>query len=93
MTQPQTEYPPEDPPPKGQIIARMATIPHGNSVPAQGSVPRFTGAPTLPKDGSPYNGSVSPSLNGTPFPVGVSPTQVKIKAADSSEKPELSPDS
>src|ERR1700722_13825209 len=47
ITQPWTTYPPEYPPPNGWIIARMASVPHGTAVLAQGSATRFTGAPTL----------------------------------------------
>jgi hypothetical protein len=68
VTQPGTTAPPEEPPPGGQIIARMATIPHGNSLLAQGSaieVPSLT-------DGTfaitPVN--TAPFGVGTPMPVG-----------------------
>jgi len=75
ITQPWTTYPPEYPPPNGWIIARMASIPHGTAVLAQGSATRFTGAPTLsPPAGTElqvgtqiYNGSKFRSFNSTPF--------------------------
>jgi hypothetical protein len=75
ITQPPTTYPPENPPLNGRIIARMASIPHGNAVLAQGSATSFTGAPTLsPQAGTEfqagsqiYNGSVFRSFNSTPF--------------------------
>jgi hypothetical protein len=69
ITQPGTTYPPENPPTDGQIIARMASIPHGTAVLAQGNAISFTGAPTLrPPDGIlRYHGSVFPSFNSTPF--------------------------
>jgi hypothetical protein len=84
ITQPSTTYPPEDPPTGGQIIARMASIPHGTAVLAQGNAISFTGAPTLrPPDGIlKYHGSLFPSFNSTPFPAG-SPV---INAHGSSEK-------
>ena len=82
ITQPNTQYPPEDPPPGGQIIARMASIPHGNAVLAQGNATSFTGPPTLETAAQPYAGSVFPSFNSTPF--GATPPV--INAAGSSEK-------
>ncbi len=68
ITQPCTTYPPEYPPPNGRIIARMASIPHGNAVLAQGNATSFTGAPTMPPRDwiRKYNGSVFPSFNSTP---------------------------
>ena len=68
---PFTTYPLEDPPPGGQIVARMASIPHGNAVLAQGNATSFTGPPTLETAAQPYAGSVFPSFNSTPF--GASP--------------------
>jgi hypothetical protein len=84
ITQPGTTYPPAHPPPGGQIIARMASIPHGSAVLAQGNVTPFTGAPTLRPEGSirKYNGSEFPSFNSTPFSAGAS----VINADGSSEK-------
>lgn len=69
ITQPGTTYPPQNPPTGGQIVARMASIPHGTAVLAQGNAIRFTGAPTLRPPGGilRYNGSVFPSFNSTPF--------------------------
>jgi hypothetical protein len=67
ITQPCTTYPPEYPPPNGRIIARMASIPHGSAVLAQGSATSFTGAPTLRTETQIYNGSVFHSFNSTPF--------------------------
>jgi hypothetical protein len=83
ITQPNTTYPPEDPPPGGQIIARMASIPHGNAVLAQGNATSFTGPPTLETAAQPYAGSVFPSFNSTPFGAG---PPIVINAAGSSEK-------
>jgi len=80
VTQPGTTAPPEKAPPGSQIIARMGSIPHGNAILAEGVAARFTGAPTLTVPGAQYNGSVFPSFNSTPFPVGG-----PILAAGSSE--------
>ena len=62
VTQPQTAYPSEVPPPGGQIVARMASIPHGNSILAQGGATPFTGPPTLTAGGQQYAFSVFPSI-------------------------------
>jgi hypothetical protein len=86
VTQPETAYPQETPPPGGQIIARMATIPHGNSVLAQGGATPFTGPPTLTANGSQYSFSVFPSFNSTPFAIPANATVPKLNAAGSSEK-------
>jgi hypothetical protein len=86
VTQPETAYPPETPPPGGQIVARMATIPHGNSVLAQGGATPFTGPPTLTTPGQQYSFSVFPSFNSTPFAVPANAGTPKVNAAGSSEK-------
>ena len=78
ITQPSTTYPPEDPPPDGRIIARMATIPHGNAVLAQGNATSFTGPPTLQTAAEPYAGSVSSSFNSIPF--GATPPVINAAA-------------
>src|SRR5271168_5195559 len=52
---PETAYPPETPPPGGQIIARMASIPHGNSLLAQGGATPFTGPPVLTTGAQQYS--------------------------------------
>lgn len=94
VTQPETSYPPETPPPGGQIVARMATIPHGNSVLAQGGATPFTGPPTLTAGGQQYAFSVFPSFNSTPFAIPPASAQPKINAAGSSEQltaPALTP--
>lgn len=87
VTQPPTNYPPETPGGQSgaQIIARMASIPHGNSLLAQGVAAPFTGAPILKTATAQYNGSAFPSFNSTPFPIPPSglPT---LNAAGSSEK-------
>ena len=71
VIQPGTTFPPEenpnDPP---RIVHRMGSIPHGNALLASGTATPFTGPPTLPANGTPYNGSVFPSFNSTPFGAG-----------------------
>ena len=86
VTQPETAYPPETPPAGGQIIARMATIPHGNSVLAQGGATPFSGPPTLTAGGQQYAFSAFPSFNSTPFAIPPNSAPPKLNAAGSSEK-------
>ncbi len=69
VTQPNTIFPPESAPSSAQLIARMATIPHGNSLLAQGLAERFSGPPVLTFGGQTYAFSKFPSFNTTPFPV------------------------
>ena len=52
VTQPNTSFPPETVPAPAQLVARMATIPHGNSVLAEGLAEPFTGPPVLTVPGS-----------------------------------------
>jgi hypothetical protein len=82
ITQPPTMYPLQYPPPNGRIIARMASIPHGSAVLAQGSTTSFSGAPTLPTKTQIYNGSVFHSFNSTPFYAD----RPFVNAADSSQR-------
>jgi hypothetical protein len=72
ITQPSTTYPPEAAPAGDQLIARMGTIPHGNSLLAQGVAAPFNGDPVLASGAVPYAFSQFPSFNSTPF--GVPPT-------------------
>lgn len=85
-TQPPTEFPPESAKRPAQLVFRLATIPHGNAVLAEGLAEPFTGPPTLTVPGSQYNFSLFPSFNSTPF--GVPPTApgIVFNAAGSSEK-------
>jgi hypothetical protein len=83
VTQQSTSYPPETAPAGTQIVARMATIPHGNALLAEGIAEQFEGAPTLTAPGSQYAFSKFPSFNSTPFPALPSPV---FNAAGSSEK-------
>jgi hypothetical protein len=88
VTQPATTYPPEAPPAEGQIIERLATIPHGTSLLAQGNATPFSGPPTLTSGSEQYAFSAFPSFNSTPFPIPNPslPTGFKINAAGSSEQ-------
>ena len=86
VTQPATKYPDETAPQKGQIIARMASIPHGNSLLAQGTASPFSGPPTLRTPDAEYAFSVFPSFNSTPFGAALPPLSPTINAAGSSEK-------
>jgi hypothetical protein len=85
IKQPDTAYPPEAAPAGQDLIARMGTIPHGNSLLAQGTAAKFTGDPVLATPGAQYNGSVFPSFNSTPFPVPPPPALPTLNAAGSSE--------
>ena len=85
ITQPATTYPPETAPQGGQIVARMGTIPHGNSLLAQGVAQPFTGPPTLKTPTAEYAFSQFPSFNSTPFATLPTAPPV-INAAGSSEK-------
>jgi hypothetical protein len=80
VRQPNTSAPPETGPAADEIIARMGSVPHGNSILAEGIAQKFTGHPTLQVGTTLYNGSLFPSFNSTPFPVGG-----PIFAASSSE--------
>jgi len=86
VTQPNTDFPSESVPKPEQLVARMGTIPHGNSLLAEGIAEPFTGPPVLTVPGTQYNGSLFPSFNSTPF--GVPPTApgIVFNAAGSSEK-------
>ncbi len=84
-------FPPQPTPPPKQLVARMGTIPHGNSLLAQGIAEPFTGTPVLTiPNGAQYNGSLFPSFNSTPFAVppfaGPAPAAIAFNAAGSSEK-------
>jgi hypothetical protein len=69
----------------------MGTIPHGNSLLAEGILTPFTGVPVLKSGASQYAFSLFPSFNSTPFgvppfPPSPTPPGVNINAAGSSEK-------
>jgi hypothetical protein len=86
VTQPNTTFPPESVPAPAQLVARMATIPHGNSVLAAGRAEPFNGPPVLTVPGAQYNFSKFPSFNSTPFGVPPTAPEIVINAAGSSEK-------
>jgi hypothetical protein len=90
VTQPSTTFPPEAAPaPAQQLVARMGTIPHGNSLLAEGVAAPFTGPPVLTTPGSQYSFSLFPSFNSTPFgvpPTVPDPPGIVFNAAGSSEK-------
>jgi hypothetical protein len=90
VTQPNTTFPPESVPAPAQLVARMGTIPHGNSVLAEGIAEPFNGPPVLTIPGTQYSFSKFPSFNSTPFGVRTDPTTgiltSPINAAGSSEK-------
>ena len=67
ITQPATVYPPESPPTDGQLVSRLGTIPHGNSLLAQGTAQPFIGPPTLEASPAKYAFSQFPSFNSTAF--------------------------
>ena len=76
--------PPVVVPAGSQVIARMASIPHGNALLAQGTATLFAGPPTLAGGPTPYAGSQFLSFNSTPVPA--IPPPLVISAAGSSEK-------
>lgn len=86
VTQPPIEFPPESAKPPAQLVFRLATIPHGNSVLAEGLAEPFTGPPVLAAPSSPYNFSLFPSFNSTPFAVPPTAPGIVFNAAGSSEK-------
>jgi hypothetical protein len=64
----------------------MGTIPHGNSLLAEGIAQPFTGPPVLTVPGTQYSFSLFPSFNSTPFGVPPGPPGIVFNAAGSSEK-------
>jgi hypothetical protein len=89
VTQPNTTFPAESVTQPRQLVARMGTIPHGNSLLAEGIADHFEGPPVLTVPGSQYQFSLFPSFNSTPFgvpPTAPVPPGVVFNAAGSSEK-------
>ena len=76
VTQPATDFPPQSVPKPAQLVARMGTIPHGNSVLAEGIAEPSVGPPVLSVPGSQYIFSRFPSFDSTPF--AVPPTALGI---------------
>lgn len=86
MIQPPAEYPPLRNPSNGQIVYRMSSIPHGNTLNAQGTVVPFSGAPpVLPIRDQPYGYSDFLSFNSTPITGVTPPDEAIMNAAGSSE--------
>ena len=97
VTQPPTSAPPLSPPAGDQLVTRMANIPHGNSLLAQGVATRFNGPPTISPGANPTSGanpafSVFPSfyttaidLQGPGLLTGGVPLGAPIFAAGTSE--------
>lgn len=70
VMQPATAAPLLSPPEGGQLVTRMANIPHGNSLVAQGIATPFDGPPIISPGANPISGgnpafSVFPSFNTT----------------------------
>jgi hypothetical protein len=86
VTQPNTTFPPQNVSPPAQLVFRLGTIPHGNSLLAQGIAETFTGPPVLTIPGSQYSFSKFPSFNSTPFAVPPTAPEILINAAGSSER-------
>lgn len=87
VTHDPTTQPLENPPKDGQIVARMASIPHGNAILAGGAAIPFKGVPTLgapTTTGTPAF-SIFPSFNTTPIPIPGPPAPTIIRAAGTSE--------
>ncbi|MGA2842842.1 MAG: heme-binding protein [Steroidobacteraceae bacterium] len=93
VTQPPTTNPPVSPPPTGQIVARMGSIPHGNALLAGGSATPFKGPPVIGTGGGVANPAFSafPSFNSGPIAVPapttppVPPAPLIIRAAGTQE--------
>jgi hypothetical protein len=87
VTQPSTSYPNETAPPHQQIVFRSGSIPHGNSLLAQGVAAPFSGPPVIKSGTTEYAFAIFPSFNSTPFPTTPpAPPPVTLNAAGSSEK-------
>jgi hypothetical protein len=86
VTQPNTAFPPQSVPAPAQLVARMGTIPHGNSLLAEGIAEPFVGPPVLTVPGSQYSFSRFPSFNSTPFAVQPTAPGIVFNAAGSSER-------
>ncbi|WP_265442807.1 heme-binding protein [Flexivirga meconopsidis] len=85
MIQPPTDYPSVHAPAGGQIVYRMASIPHGNTLLAQGAAANFSGTPIVANSVAPYALSDFLSFNSTPI-TGATPPEVAImNVAGSSE--------
>ena len=86
VTQPATDFPPQSVPKPAQRVARMDTIPHGNSVLAEGIAEPSVGLPVLSVPGSQYIFSRFPSFDSTPFAVPPTALGIVFNAAGSLER-------
>jgi hypothetical protein len=87
---PPTTQPPADPPPGGQLVARMWSIPHGASLVAQGFALPFSSPPVISPGADLISGgnpafSSFPSFNSTPLLPAFPDLKTSIFAAGSSE--------
>ncbi len=90
VTLPPTTRPAAEPPPGGQLVARMWSIPHGASMVAQGFAVPFSGPPVIGPAADPVGGSSPafssfPSFNSTPLLPAFPGAHSAIFAAGSSE--------
>ncbi len=80
MLQPPADYPAERAPDSGNIVYRMSSIPHGNTLLAQGAALAFSGTPVLSAGNQPFAFSDFLSFNSTPI-TGVEPPAEPIMNA------------
>lgn len=90
ITLPPTTQPSAEPPPGGQLVARMWNIPHGASFVAQGFAQPFAGPPVVGAGAHPASGnepafSSFPSFNSTPLRPAFPGAEAAIFAAGTSE--------
>ncbi len=90
INQPSTTQPPADPPPGGQLVARMWSIPHGASFVAQGFALPFSGPPVISPGTDPISGSnpifsTFPAFNSTPLLPAFPDPKSAVFAAGTSE--------
>ena len=87
---PPTTQPAMDPPPGGQLVTRMWSIPHGASFVAQGFALPFSGPPAISSGADPTSGadpafSSFPSFNSTPLLPAFPDPATSVFAAGTSE--------
>ncbi len=85
MVQPAADYPSQEAPKGGQIVYRMASIPHGTTLLAQGAALPFSGTPVLASGTQPYAFSDFLSFNSVPITGVTPPAEAIMNAAGSSE--------
>jgi hypothetical protein len=89
INQPSTTQPPAEPPPGGQLVARMFSIPHGASFVAQGFALPFSGPPVISPGADPVSGSQPafssfPAFNSTPLRPAFPEPESAVHAAGTS---------